>query len=123
MPQFPRRSHKGKRLCNLFHGQFHSQGLKAHVQKCGREEDAEGASLGNQEEAGTKVNIMSLCWILNTHRINLRLHVTIPAVTPTFSSPSCPAASPEVPRDTSSSHMPLGSHMIHPCAPLLHPMP
>src|SRR5712671_3278955 len=47
----------------------------------------------------------------------------IPAVTPTFSSPSCPATSPEVPRDTSSSHMPLGSHVIHPRAPLLHPMP
>src|SRR5712671_3324724 len=47
----------------------------------------------------------------------------IPAVTPTFSSPSCPATSPEVPRDTSSSHVPLGSHVIHPRAPLLHPMP
>src|SRR5712672_3454518 len=43
--------------------------------------------------------------------------VTIPAVAPTFSSSSRPAASPEVPRDTSSSHMPLGSHMIHPRAP------
>jgi len=49
--------------------------------------------------------------------------VTIPAVTPTFSSPSHPAASPEVPRDTSSSHMPLGSHVIHPRAPLSRPMP
>src|SRR5712671_6363879 len=44
-------------------------------------------------------------------------NVTIPAVTPTFSSTSRPAASPEVPRDTSSSHVPLGSHVIHPCAP------
>ena len=49
--------------------------------------------------------------------------VTIPAVTPTFSSPSRPAASPEVPRDTSSSHVPLGSHMIHPRAPSSRPMP
>ena len=48
--------------------------------------------------------------------------VTIPAVTPTFSSTSRPAASPEVPRDTSSSHMPLGSHVIHPRAPS-HTMP
>src|SRR5712672_194281 len=43
--------------------------------------------------------------------------VTIPAITPTFSSPSRPAASPEVPRDTSSSHVPLRSHVIHPHAP------
>jgi len=49
--------------------------------------------------------------------------VTIPAITPTFSSTSRPAASPEVPRDTSSSHVPLGSHMIHPRAPPSHPMP
>ena len=49
--------------------------------------------------------------------------VTIPAVTPTFSSTSHPAASPEVPCDTSSGHVPLGSHVIHPRAPLLHPMP
>src|SRR5712675_1355226 len=49
--------------------------------------------------------------------------VTIPAVTPTFSSTSCPAASPEVPRDTSSSHVPLGSHVIHPRAPSSRPMP
>ena len=49
--------------------------------------------------------------------------VMIPAVTPTFSSPSRPAASPEVPRDTSSSHVPLGSHMIHPRAPSSRPMP
>jgi len=48
--------------------------------------------------------------------------VTIPAVTPTFSSTSHPVASPEVPRDTSSSHMPLGSHVIHPRAPS-HTMP
>src|SRR5712671_3538201 len=41
------------------------------------------------------------------------LYVTIPAITPTFSSPSRPTASPEVPRDISSSHVPLGSHMIH----------
>src|SRR5712671_2872452 len=43
--------------------------------------------------------------------------VTIPAVTPTFSSTSRPAASPEVPRDTSSGHVPLGLHVIHPRAP------
>src|SRR5882757_8180928 len=49
--------------------------------------------------------------------------VTIPAVTPTFSSTSHPAASPEVPRDTSSGHVPLGSHVIHPRAPLSHLMP
>jgi len=49
--------------------------------------------------------------------------VTIPAITPTFSSPSHPTTSPEVPRDTSSSHMPLGSHVIHPRAPSLRPMP
>src|SRR5882757_10698547 len=49
--------------------------------------------------------------------------VTIPAVTPTFSSTSRPAASPEVPHDTSSSHMPLGLHMIHPRALLSRPMP
>jgi len=49
--------------------------------------------------------------------------VTIPAVTPTFSLTSYPTASPEVPRDTSSSHVPLGSHMIHPRAPSSHPMP
>ena len=49
--------------------------------------------------------------------------VMIPAVTPTFSSPSRPAASPEVPRDTSSSHVPLGSHVIYPHAPLSRSMP
>src|SRR5712671_5578877 len=49
--------------------------------------------------------------------------VTIPTVTPTFSSTSHPAASPEVPRDTSSSHVPLGSHVIHPRAPPSRPMP
>src|SRR5712675_1743123 len=48
--------------------------------------------------------------------------VTIPAVTPTFSSPSRPAASPEVPRDTSPGHVPLGSHVIHPRAPSSCPM-
>ena len=42
----------------------------------------------------------------------------IPAVTPTFSSTSHPATSPEVLRDTSSSHVPLGLHVIHPRAPL-----
>src|SRR5712671_1219427 len=48
---------------------------------------------------------------------NDRIHpVTIPAVTPTFSSTSRPATSPEVPRDISSSHVPLGSHVIHPRA-------
>src|SRR5712671_7896838 len=46
----------------------------------------------------------------------------IPAVTPTFSSTSRPVASPEVPRDTSSGHMPLGSHVIHPRAPLSRPI-
>src|SRR5712672_2843244 len=49
--------------------------------------------------------------------------VTIPAVTPTFSSTSRPAASHEVLRDTSSSHVPLGLHVIHPHAPLSRPMP
>src|SRR5712671_2883595 len=49
--------------------------------------------------------------------------VTIPAITPTFSSTSRPAASPEVPRDTSSSHVPLGLHVIHPCVPSSRPMP
>src|SRR5712671_6189372 len=49
--------------------------------------------------------------------------VTIPAVTPTFSSPSRPTASPEVPRDTSSGHVPLGSHVIYPRAPSSRPMP
>src|SRR5712675_679919 len=48
--------------------------------------------------------------------------VTIPAVTPTF-SPSRPAASHEVPRDTSSSHVPLRSHVIHPRAPSSRPVP
>src|SRR5712672_4725622 len=43
--------------------------------------------------------------------------VTIPTITPTFSSPSRPATSPEVPCDISSSHVPLGSHVIHPRAP------
>jgi len=47
----------------------------------------------------------------------------IPAVTPTFSSPSRPTASPEAPRNTSSGHVPLGSHVIHPRAPLLRPTP
>src|SRR5712672_1352904 len=47
----------------------------------------------------------------------------ISAVTPTFSSPSHPTASPEVPRDTSSSHVLLGSHVIHPRAPSSRPMP
>src|SRR5712672_1717391 len=56
---------------------------------------------------------------------SMRLHntVTIPAVTPTFSSPSRPTTSPEVPCDTSSSHVPLGSHVIHPRAPSSRPMP
>jgi len=49
--------------------------------------------------------------------------VTIPAVTPTFSLTSRPAASPEVPCDTSSGHVPLGSHVIHPRAPPSRPMP
>jgi len=49
--------------------------------------------------------------------------VTIPAVTPTFSSTSRPATSPEAPRDTSYSHVPLGSHVIHPRAPPSRPMP
>jgi len=49
--------------------------------------------------------------------------VTIPAVTPTFSSTSRPAASPEAPRDISSSHVPLGSHVIHPRAPSSRPIP
>src|SRR5712672_1987756 len=49
--------------------------------------------------------------------------VTIPAVTPTFSLTSRPATSPEVPHDTSSGHVPLGSHVIHPRAPPSRPMP
>src|SRR5712671_3497565 len=49
--------------------------------------------------------------------------VMIPAITPTFSLTSRPTASPEVPRDTSSSHVPLGSYMIYPHAPLLRPIP
>src|SRR5712671_3694571 len=49
--------------------------------------------------------------------------VTIPAVTPTFSLTSHPAASPEVPRDTSSGHVSLGSHVIHPHASPSRPMP
>src|SRR5712671_4838875 len=49
--------------------------------------------------------------------------VTIPAITPTFSLTSHPTTSPEVPRDTSSSHVPLGSHVIHPHAPSSRPMP
>src|SRR5712671_2060941 len=49
--------------------------------------------------------------------------ITIPAITPTFSSPSRPTAYPEVPHDTSSSHVPLGSHVIHPRAPLSRPVP
>jgi len=48
--------------------------------------------------------------------------VTIPAITPTFSLTSRPAASPEVLCDTSYSHMPLGLHIIHPHAPL-HTLP
>src|SRR5712672_2863454 len=55
--------------------------------------------------------------------VNSILCVTIPAVTPTFSSTSRPAASPEVPRDISSSHVPLGSHVIYPRAPSSRPMP
>src|SRR5882672_1109824 len=49
--------------------------------------------------------------------------VMIPAITPTFSLTSHPATSPEVPRDTSSGHVPLGLHVIHPRAPLSRPMP
>ena len=48
--------------------------------------------------------------------------VMILVTPPTFSSTSHPTASPEVPRDISSSHMPLGSHVIHPCAPSSRPM-
>jgi len=51
------------------------------------------------------------------------LIVMIPAVTPTFSSTSHPTASPEVPRDTRPSTVPLRSHVIHPRAPLSRPMP
>src|SRR5712672_3567729 len=57
------------------------------------------------------------------HTAQMTGSVTIPAVTPTFSSTSRPAASPEVPRDTSSGHVPLGSHVIHPRAPPSHPLP
>ena len=55
--------------------------------------------------------------------IGIIVDVMIPAITPTFSSPSHPATPPEVLHDTSSSHMPLGSHIIHPRAPLSRPMP
>src|SRR5712672_981645 len=58
----------------------------------------------------------------NTVGVTL-LRVTIPAVTPTFSSTSHPTASPEVPRDTSSGHVPLGLHVIYPRAPSSRPMP
>jgi|SRR5712671_5792104 len=58
-----------------------------------------------------------------SHITYLIVHVTIPAVTPTFFSTSHPVASPEVPRDTNSGHVPLGSHMIHPRAPLSRPVP
>src|SRR5712672_1424155 len=57
-------------------------------------------------------------------RIEFRvLDVTIPTVTPTFSSSSRPTASPEVPRDISSGHVPLRSHVIHPRAPSSRPLP
>ena len=45
------------------------------------------------------------------------IHVMIPASPPTFSLTSHPATSPEVPCDTSHSHVPLRSHVIHPRAP------
>ena len=45
------------------------------------------------------------------------VNVTIPAITPTFSSTSRPTTSPEASHDTSTSHMPLGSHVIHPQVP------
>ena len=72
----------------------------------------------------TLVPDVSYLWQLSV--ISLAAHkigVTIPAVTPTFSSTSRPATSPEVPCDTSSGHVPLGSHVIHPRAPLSHPIP
>ena len=62
-------------------------------------------------------------WHAAAQRIVSHHGVTIPAVTPTFSSTSHPATSPEVPRDTSSGHVPLGSHVIHPRAPPSRPMP
>src|SRR5712675_943448 len=51
------------------------------------------------------------------------LGVTISAITPTFSLTSCPTVSPEAPRNISSSHVPLGSHVIHPRIPSSRPMP
>jgi len=66
--------------------------------------------------AGVKARRWRLCSLSHVGRVMCSC-VTIPAVTPTFSLTSCPAASPEVPRDTSSSHVPLGLHVIHPRAP------
>ena len=48
--------------------------------------------------------------------------VITPAVTPTFSSPSRPTTFPKELHNTSSSHVPFRSHVIHPRAPL-HTMP
>src|SRR5882672_1662372 len=79
------------------------------------------AHVGSDSESRPRVPptpLMSLRALLVTI-----MAVTIPAITPTFSSPSRPATSPEVPRDTSSGHVPLGLHMIHPRTPLSHPMP
>jgi len=56
--------------------------------------------------------------VCHTGVVVCAMHVTIPASPPTFSSTSHPVASPEVPRDTSHSHVPFGLHMIHPHAPL-----
>src|SRR5712671_6840792 len=41
----------------------------------------------------------------------------------TVASVTIPAATPEVPRDASSGHVPLGPHVIHPRAPSSRPMP
>jgi len=88
-----------------------------------------GKNVGGSESGSRTVVRMHSCSMvvavdyIHTHTHNgwkgaQWVSVTIPAITPTFSSTSRPAASPEVPRDTSSSHVPLGSHVIHPRAPL-----
>jgi len=56
--------------------------------------------------------------VCHTGVVVCAMHVMIPASPPTFSSTSHLVASPEVPCDTSHSHMPFRSHMIHPRAPL-----
>src|SRR5712671_6258409 len=69
-----------------------------------------------------KAQIAKQYEVTDLGEIESYLGVTTPAVTPTFSSTSRPTASPEAPRDTNPSHVPLGSHVIHPRAPSLRPM-